>query len=74
MGKKSAIGEVVEPGDYPALREGQKAGLSAKRMGALSESKRGQKKLDDFGPVHGGDAPPFMGGPMGGQYHLRMRL
>ena len=23
--------------------------------------------VDDFGPVHGGDAPPFMGGPMGGQ-------
>ena len=34
MGKKSAIGEVVKPGGYPALREGQKAGLSAKRMGA----------------------------------------
>jgi hypothetical protein len=33
-----------------------------------------KKKKDDFGPVHGGDAPPFMGGPMGGQYHLRMRL
>ena len=31
-------------------------------------------KNEDFGPVHGGDAPPFMGGPMGGQYHLRMRL
>ena len=32
------------------------------------------QKNDDFGPVHGGDALPFMGGPMGGQYHLRMRL
>ena len=32
------------------------------------------KKNDDFGPVHGGDALPFMGGPMRGQYHLRMRL
>ena len=27
----------------------------------------GTGEIDDFGPVHGGDAPPFMGGPMGGR-------
>ena len=33
-----------------------------------------EQKNDDFGPVHGGDAPPFLGGPMGSQYHLRTRM
>ena len=33
-----------------------------------------KKKNDEYGPVHGGDAPRFLGGPMGSQYHLRMRL
>jgi hypothetical protein len=33
-----------------------------------------KKKNDEYGPVHGGDAPPFLGGPMSSQYHLQMRL
>ena len=33
MGKKSAIGEVVKPGDYPALREGQNSLLVGKAHG-----------------------------------------
>ena len=33
MGKKSAIGEVVKPGDYRALREGQNSLLVGKAHG-----------------------------------------
>ena len=44
MGKKSAIGEVVEPGDYPALREGQNSLLVGKAHGgALGVGKKGPK-------------------------------
>ena len=42
--------------------------------GSFQPNNSTKKKNDDFGPVHGGDALPFMGGPMRGQYHLRMRL
>ena len=48
MGKKSAIGEVVKPGDYPALREGQNSWLVGKAHGGTrSRSRKGAKVLPE---------------------------
>ena len=43
MGKKSAIGEVVKPGDYPALREGQNSLLVGKAHGGALGVEKAEK-------------------------------
>jgi hypothetical protein len=43
VGKKSAIGEAVKPGDYPALREGQNSWLVGKVHGGTLRVEKVEK-------------------------------
>ena len=74
-GTRALLGPRASASRRRALRGAAQGGADVvSRFPLLAPEARCGALRTHFGPVHGGDAPPFMGGPMGGQYHLRMRL
>ena len=53
-------------------RKEKKKGDKERKKERMDERMNG--KNDEYGPVHGGGTPPFLGSPMGSQYHLRTRM